>query len=347
MDIQRAFDETGLSDSSRIKVSDRGNMTELAGMLTDANLAAVKNYLKVRLIVESSEYLSEDFRNTKVIYEEESLGKSGSKPLNEEAAEVIAEVLPDYVGQIYAERYCSDEIISDVTNMVHDIIGVYRERISNLSWMSEVTKQKAIRKLNTMRIKVGAPDYSKVKPSADRADLKSRDEGGSYYQNRIEIAKAERMESARLSKETVDREEWITTPQTVNAFYMPSFNSVNFPAAFLQAPIYDPEASYEENLGGIGTVIGHEVTHAFDSGGAQYDENGNIADWWTQEDKEAFGRLSRSRYAVGCRSGDSQRQRRRQIRSAGQRHPRRNCGYAAEILRKITIPTAVFQMRHR
>ena len=260
---------------------------------------------------------------------------------------MIAEVLPDYVGQIYAERYCSDEIISDVTNMVHDIIGVYRERISNLSWMSEVTKQKAIRKLNTMRIKVGAPDYSKVKPSADRADLKSRDEGGSYYQNRIEIAKAERMESARLSKETVDREEWITTPQTVNAFYMPSFNSVNFPAAFLQAPIYDPEASYEENLGGIGTVIGHEVTHAFDSGGAQYDENGNIADWWTQEDKEAFGRLGRSRYAVGCRSGDSQRQRRRQIRSAGQRHPRRNCGYAAEILRKITIPTAVFQMRHR
>lgn len=211
--------------------------------------------------------------------------------MNEEAAEVIAEVLPDYVGQIYAERYCSDEIISDVTNMVHDIIGVYRERISNLSWMSEVTKQKAIRKLNTMRIKVGAPDYSKVKPSADRADLRSRDEGGSYYQNRIEIAKAERMESAWLSKETVDREEWITTPQTVNAFYMPSFNSVNFPAAFLQAPIYDPEASYEENLGGIGTVIGHEVTHAFDSGGAQYDENGNIADWWTQEDKEAFGRL--------------------------------------------------------
>lgn len=347
VDIQRAFDETGLSESSRIKVSDRGNMTELAGMLTDANLAAVKNYLKVRLIVESSEYLSEDFRNTKVIYEEESLGKSGSKPLNEEAAEVIAEVLPDYVGQIYAERYCSDEIISDVTNMVHDIIGVYRKRISNLSWMSEVTKQKAIRKLNTMRIKVGAPDYSKVKPSADRADLKSRDEGGSYYQNRIEIAKAERMESARLSKETVDREEWITTPQTVNAFYMPSFNSVNFPAAFLQAPIYDPEASYEENLGGIGTVIGHEVTHAFDSGGAQYDENGNIADWWTQEDKEAFGRLGRSRYAVGCRSGDSQRQRRRQIRSAGQRHSRRNCGYAAEILRKITIPTAVFQMRHR
>ena len=96
------------------------------------------------------------------------------------------------------------------------------------------------------------------------------------------------MESARLSKETVDREEWITTPQTVNAFYMPSFNSVNFPAAFLQAPIYDPEASYEENLGGIGTVIGHEVTHAFDSGGAQYDENGNIADWWTQGRQGSF-----------------------------------------------------------
>ena len=118
--------------------------------------------------------------------------------------------------------------------------------------------------------------------------MKSAKDGGSYYQNMIEIAKAMQKEDARLSAEPVDKDQWITTPQTVNAFYMPSFNSVNFPMAFLQAPIYDQNASYEENLGGVGFVIGHELTHAFDSNGAQYDENGNAVNWWTDADKQAF-----------------------------------------------------------
>ncbi len=138
---------------------------------------------------------------------------------------------------------------------------------------------------------MGAPDYSQTESALDSADLKSGGEGGSYYQNIIEINKASLKELAELSGEPVDKEQWVTTPQTVNAFYSPSFNSVNFPIAFLQAPVYDPDASYEENLGSVGFVIAHEITHAFDSSGSQYDENGNAANWWTEGDLQTFQRL--------------------------------------------------------
>lgn len=291
VDIEAAFTQTGLHDSSRILVEDKGNMTKLAEFLTDENIEKIKNYLKITLIVNCAGFFGEDFRNADITYNQEALGIEGAKTLEDEAAETIANVLPDYVGEAYAEKYCSDEVISDVTEMVHEVIAVYKERIAKLDWMSEATKEKALLKLENMRVNVGAPDYSEVKSPLDAADLKSVKDGGSYYKNMMEIAKAMQEEDARLSAEPVDKDQWIATPQTVNAFYMPSFNSVNFPMAFLQSPVYDKNASYEENLGGVGFVIGHELTHAFDSSGAQYDENGNAANWWTDEDKKAFDAL--------------------------------------------------------
>ena len=291
VDLQTVFDRTELKDDSRILVQDVGKMTQVARMLTDENIDGIKNYLKIALIGSCADVLSEDFREAKILYNQESLGTEGSVSLEEEAATLIAQVLPDYVGEIYAEKYCSDEIISDVTEMIHDVIDIYRKRIAELDWMSEATKEQALRKLDTLRIHVGAPDYSQTESALDSADLKSGGEGGSYYQNIIEINKASLKELAELSGEPVDKEQWVTTPQTVNAFYSPSFNSVNFPIAFLQAPVYDPDASYEENLGSVGFVIAHEITHAFDSSGSQYDENGNAANWWTEGDLQTFQRL--------------------------------------------------------
>ncbi len=291
VDIESAFTQTGLYDGSRILVKDKGNMTKLAELLTDENIDLIKNYLKISLIAECAEFFGEDFRNAGITYSQEALGMEGAKSLEEEAAETIAEALPDYVGMAYAEKYCSDEVISDITTMAHEVIDVYKERISKLDWMSSATKEKALLKLNTMRINIGAPDYSKTKSPLDTADLKSVKDGGSYYKNMMEIARAMKNEDARISSEPVDKNQWITTPQTVNAFYMPNFNSINFPIAFLQSPIYDKNASFEENLGGVGFVIGHELTHAFDSSGAQYDEKGNAANWWTDEDKAAFDAL--------------------------------------------------------
>ena len=179
----------------------------------------------------------------------------------------------------------------DITEMTHDIIAVYKERIQNLTWMSEETKEKAILKLDHMRINVGAPDYDTITSAMDNAQLKSTADGGSYFDNMIEISRAVQMEDVRLFGTPVDKDQWITTPQAVNAFYMPSFNSINFPAAFMQGEIYSEDAAYEENLGTVGTVIAHEISHAFDSSGSQYDEQGNAANWWTEADAAAFDAL--------------------------------------------------------
>ncbi len=291
VDLEALFAQSQMKDKSKLLVMDKGNMTQLASMLRDDNIESLKNYLKIKLILGCVGLFGEDFRQAAITYSQEAHGLTGSKPLEETAAEIVSGTLHHYVGEAYAEKYCTDEIIADVTKMTHDIIAVYRDRILALDWMSQATKQKALLKLDTMQLQVGAPDYSKESSPLDNASLKSAKDGGSYFQNMIEIGKAMQKENARLSGQPVDKTEWITTPQTVNAFYMPSFNGIYLPMAFMQAPIYDKNASYEENLGSLGFVIGHELTHAFDSSGSQYDENGNAANWWTKEDFVAFGSL--------------------------------------------------------
>lgn len=288
VDLKKSFAQTGMEGGNKILVQDVGNLEQVAALLTDDNLAAVKNYLKCTLIGKCASLLSEDFRQAKITFDQEVLGIDGAVTLKQEAASKVSETLPDYIGEVYAQEYCSDEIIADVIGIIQDVMDVYRRRIQNLTWMSDATKEKALLKLDTMVVNVGAPDYDKVKSPLDTADLKSIEEGGSYFQNMMEIAKANQAENARLSRESVDKTQWITTPQTVNAFYFPSFNSINFPAAFMQAPLYNINGSYEEKMGVLGFVIAHEMTHAFDSAGSQYDEKGNTANWWTAEDKAAF-----------------------------------------------------------
>lgn len=291
VDLDALFAQSQLKDRSKILVMDKGNMTQLASMLRDDNIESLKSYTRTKLILSCVGAFGEDFRQASIAYSQEAFGLAGSKALEEEAAATVSVTLSDYVGEAYAEKYCTPEIVADVTNMTHDIINVYRDRISKLDWMSAATKQKALLKLDTLQIQVGAPDYSKIESPLDSANLKSAKDGGSFFQNMLEIGKAAKKENARLSGQPVDKTAWITTPQTVNAFYMPSFNGIYLPIAFMQAPIYDRNASYEENLGSLGTVIGHEITHAFDSSGSQYDEHGNAANWWTEEDFTAFQRL--------------------------------------------------------
>lgn len=291
VNLEKAFAQTEMEGGSKILVVDVGNMEQVAAMLTDENLEAVKNYLKISLIADCADLFGEDFRQAGILFKQEAWGIDGSLTVEQEAGIIVSEVLPDYIGQLYAEAYCSEEMIADVTGIIEEITDIYRSRIRNLNWMSDTTKEKALLKLDTMIVNVGAPDYSKIQSQLDQADLKSAEDGGSYFQNMMEISKANKAENASLSREPVDKTQWITTPQTVNAFYFSSFNSINFPAAFMQSPIYDINASYEEKLGAVGFVISHEMTHAFDSNGSQYDEKGNAVDWWTSEDKKAFEAL--------------------------------------------------------
>lgn len=291
VNLDKAFEESGLNGKDRILVKDAGKMEFVASALTDDNLETIKNYLKIALILNSVDYFGEDFRQTKITFSQEALGLNGSQTVEQEAASKVSDNMADYVGQLYAEKYCTDEMVAEVTDMIKDIMDVYRERIKNLTWMSDATKEKALLKLDNMAINVGAPDYEKVKSPLDNADLKSAEEGGSYFQNAVEILKANETHYAEEAKKPVDKTEWVVSPQMANAFYVAQYNSINFPAAFMQDPVYNINNSYEEKLGAVGFVIGHEMSHAFDSNGSQYDEKGNAVDWWTAEDKAKFKEL--------------------------------------------------------
>ena len=174
--------------------------------------------------------------------------------------------------------------------IIEQVIETFNRRIDALDWMSDATKKEAKNKLAELDVRVGHPDSW----PQDRYELilEAPEDGGLYIDNYLRAAKAASDYSFETKDEPADRSLWPDTPQTVNAYYDSQNNSINILAGILQAPFYDPDASAEENLGGIGTVIGHEITHAFDTSGAQFDENGNLRDWWTAEDKEKFRALA-------------------------------------------------------
>lgn len=186
----------------------------------------------------------------------------------------------------YVDEYFSAAAKADVEEMIGEFIAIYKERILAQDWMSAETKAKAIRKLDNMGVKVGYPDSWDT--YLDRVELQSPAEGGSFFSNVIAIQKAAKAETLAHQNDAPDKREWIMTPYTVDACYDPTANDITFPAAILQAPLYDVNASREEDLGGIGYIIAHEITHAFDNNGAKFDENGSAADWWTSEDYAAF-----------------------------------------------------------
>jgi putative endopeptidase len=168
--------------------------------------------------------------------------------------------------------------------MIANIIAAFQERIEALEWMSDSTQLKAIEKLDKFTVKIGYPDkwedYSDLKVNADN----------SFYKNMVAVSTWSYQEDLSKIGEPVDKTEWGMSPQTVNAYFNPFYNEIVFPAAILQPPFYDYEADAAVNYGGIGAVIGHEISHAFDDSGARFDAEGNLHNWWTKEDLENFTR---------------------------------------------------------
>jgi putative endopeptidase len=189
------------------------------------------------------------------------------------------------IGKIYAEQYVPQRTKDDVEQITKEIIDVYKKRISNLDWMSDSTKKNAIDKLDKLKIKIGYPeewlDYSKV-------DLKSFEEGGSLFENAMALRAFAMNEIFGRINKPVDKKKDGFTPQTVNAFYSATENSIIIPGGIIQGHFYNPNESKEKNLGGIGVILGHEISHAFDDTGARYDADGNLSNWWSQEDYDEF-----------------------------------------------------------
>lgn len=289
VDIDAVFADSGLEQGDEIGISDIGLTRAFADHFNDDNIDTLKAYAKKSLLQGWGGALNQEFTDASDAFNEEFMGTSGSYTQEERASMMLQNTMPDYIGELYAERYFSEEAKKDVESMVRDIIAVYRKRLENNAWMSGATKQRAISKLDAMGVKIGYPD--KWHTYLDDAEIKPANEGGSYFENMQSILEAEKQEIIRLQGEPVDKSVWMMYPFTVNACYSATSNDITFPAAILQAPMYDVNASYEQNLGGIGYVIAHEITHAFDNNGAKFDENGNAADWWTDEDYAAFQSL--------------------------------------------------------
>jgi putative endopeptidase len=190
-------------------------------------------------------------------------------------------LLGDAVGQVYAQRYFSPDAKAQAQAMVANLIAAFRQRIEVLSWMNPATKAEAQAKLSTLYVGIGYPetwhDYSSF-------DVKADDIFGNIWRGRLSDY---RREIARLGQ-PVDRKEWSMTPQTVNAVNLPLQNALNFPAAILQPPFFDPAAPAAANYGAIGTVIGHEISHTFDTEGSTFDSKGRLRNWWTPADLTHF-----------------------------------------------------------
>ena len=286
IDLGVIYKQRGSFDGSKIIVSDKSAMKVVSELLSDENIEILKTVAKIKFIMSVSQYLSEDFVNADKAYREVLYGTEQLTTVEDVALNEITNLLYPYIDKLYADKYSSPEVISDVTDMVKEIIAEYRREIQSCDWMSNTTKTRALKKLDTMKLFIGAPE--KFDDFLKGITLKRKNEGGSYFENAFTIYKASRVFAEETAKKPVDKDAWITPSYEVNAFYSPINNSITFPAAILQAPVYDKDATREENLGAVGTIIAHEITHAFDDTGAKYDEFGNVNNWWTEEDYAHF-----------------------------------------------------------
>lgn len=265
-----------------VKLAQKG-----AEYLTEGNLEFLKSYSKVRMLIPASELLSDDFRDATNEFYAGRYGSTGKKTDKEIASMITRGNMGEYLGQIYVEKHFSDEAKQDVENMIEQFITVYKDRIKALDWMSEATKAKAIKKLDTMKVSVGYPD--KWDTTLDNVAIQTYDQGGSLFANISAINSAIANKSKENLGKPVDKNEWVMfSTYSVNASYNPFYNDITFPAGILQAPFYDIKAKPEANLGAIGMIIAHEISHAFDDKGSAYDERGNAINWWTEEDFKKF-----------------------------------------------------------
>ncbi|OXA72372.1 endothelin-converting protein [Flavobacterium aquidurense] len=280
------FTGIGLAKLDTVVVMEPKYMKALQTVFTENKVAQWKEYLKWDLLNTVSTKLSTDIETASFDFYSKTLrGAIKQLPREEKALQVVNTTIGEALGKLYVEKVFPAEAKAKAVDMIHNIILAYQNRINNLTWMSPETKVKAIEKLNKITIKVGYPDKWK---DYSALEIKSVAEGGSYFGNARNLAKWEFKKGIEKLNKPVDKTEWGMSPQTVNAYYNPSYNEIVFPAAILQPPFYNYQADEAVNYGGIGAVIGHEISHGFDDSGARYNAEGNLVDWWTPEDLKQF-----------------------------------------------------------
>ncbi|WP_374174418.1 M13 family metallopeptidase [Flavobacterium tructae] len=279
----------GLAKLQSIVVTEPKYMKALQTVFTENKVALWKEYLKWDLLTSYASELSTDLETANFDFYSKTLrGAIKQLPREEKALQVVNSSVGEALGKLYVEKVFPAEAKAKAVDMIHNVIQAYKTRINNLTWMSAATKIKAIEKLDKLTVKVGYPDKWK---DYSALEIKGVAEGGSYFENAINLSKWNFKKGIDKLYKPVDKTEWGMSPQTVNAYFNPSYNEIVFPAAILQPPFYNYQADEAVNYGGIGAVIGHEISHGFDDSGARYNAEGNLVDWWTPEDLKQFTAL--------------------------------------------------------
>ncbi|MDP3353426.1 MAG: M13 family metallopeptidase [Flavobacteriaceae bacterium] len=280
------FAGIGVKNMDTINVGEPNYFIALENVFKTTSVDQWKNYLKWSLIDRFSNRLTMDMERLNWSFSEKVLsGSKKMRPLNDRALQTVNRTVGEALGKLYVDEKFPPEAKEKAAKMVQNLKLAYLNRIKNLSWMSEETKEKAYEKVNKMNVKIGYPDkwrdYSAMV-------TKSPKEGGTYASNMLEVSKWSYFDNLKDLGQPVDKTRWGMSPQTVNAYFSPTFNEIVFPAAILQAPFYDYQADDAVNYGGIGAVIGHEISHGFDDSGARFDADGNLKNWWQPSDLENF-----------------------------------------------------------
>ena len=256
---------------------------EVEKILAEASLDDLKTYAEIKIISGATNVMSDDFRAEAFRLSSVLSGVKQDRPRWKRAVGSVSGVLGEAIGKLYVEKYFPESSKKRMLELVHNLQKALAQRIDEATWMSAETKAKAKDKLSNFIVKIGYPDKWK-----DYSGLQVCD-SLSLYENMGNISEFFLLDQLkRKVNKPVDKTEWLMTPQTINAYYMPTTNEICFPAAILQPPFFDPNADDAMNYGAIGGVIGHEMSHGFDDQGSQFDKTGNQNNWWTEADKKNF-----------------------------------------------------------
>ena len=272
----------GVEGVTELNVEQIEPIKEVEKLINTLPLSRHISYLQYNLLDAAASYLSDDFVAARFdFYGKVLSGRQANQPRWKRAVNAVNRMLGEIVGQMYVEKYFPAAAKERMVALVKNLQTALGERIQAQEWMSDSTKVRAMEKLSTFHVKVGYPDKWK-----DYSDLSI--EKDSYWANVCRAAQWDTKDMFSRIGKPVDKDEWLMSPQTVNAYYNPQTNEICFPAAILQYPFFDMNADDAFNYGAIGVVIGHEMTHGFDDQGRQYDKDGNLKDWWAEGDGDRF-----------------------------------------------------------
>ena len=286
VDWKTFFPETmmGIEAPDTIIVTEIEPIKRGMELLANSSEREIKDYYLWEAVSSAASTLSDDFYNASFEFSKVVSGVTEQRPRWKRALGATEGALGEAIGELYVEKYFPASSKEYMVELVENLRTALGQHIDNLDWMSDETKANAHKKLQAFTVKIGYPDKWK-----DYSTM-NIDPAKSYYENMHEVAMWHTRDVLSKWGKPVDKTEWGMTPQTVNAYYNPMANEIVFPAGILQAPFFDPESTDAENYGGIGVVIGHEMTHGFDDQGRNFDAEGNMTDWWTEADSEAFNK---------------------------------------------------------